>query len=415
VLKLLICAALLISQQALAITTADVLPKGVRATGVVHVRSDEIKSTTNTSGQLEPIAKPLNLSLGMQEFAAAEPKLRKLQDVLNALGTDQMGDKLLLANLYTEVKIQETRTVFPFFWGLTDKLMVGLTIPYIVRKVSASYRSDMSNLSSQISSAVGAIPQVGEGLIQLKKLQLNSAKLDSMIFTSNGYEMPHDFEAKGMGDIEFESRYRYYKSNPLDLAARLSIRTPTASYKPSLNNLADSELGEGSWSTKVGSVHSLHLLPKILDFHTAVSGTWRAPSKKKVALPKNPDQQLANLNDPNQIEVVNKQLGPEFYSEAGVSLGLWPGVINFSPAYFLTMKGEDHYSGNKGLDYGRLSKNTDTYSHGIELELEFSAVNLYLQGKSPIPGKIALVFNRPLYAENSIIAPYGRLDAFLFF
>lgn len=403
------------SQKAHAITSVTPLPAGVRAAAFVMVNSDPIGSIFNNNGNLESLVQPLNRSLTFDDFIKKEPKLLELQSVLHDLGETKAANDLLFANLYGSLQIRETRRVAALFWGLTNQISVGVMIPLIKRTYDIDFHADVSNFANQLKARLGNIPKITEGLTQLENTPLNTETFEKAIFTDNGYLPPRSFSAEGLGDIETELRARYYESPTLDFGLRLTLRSPTANHQPEIRNLFDRELGEGCFSVKLGSLHTVKIVSEVLNFQSALFGTWRAPSKTTIPIPADSSQLLANVNDPNQIETIHRHLGSELGVDTGLELMLWKGTLTLSGSYQYNTKASDTFSGERGLDYARLSEGTQSLSQSLEWGAELSGVPLFLKKRFPLPGKLIFTFHQPLAGKNTPDASYGRLDAILLF
>jgi hypothetical protein len=413
--KSLAAALAITSWSAHALVSADVLPKGVRAAAFVWGSSQPITSSFNDRGRLDSLVKPLNRSVGIEDFAAAEPRLSALRQVLNDLSAEQLGDQLVVSNLYSRARVQEQRMVTGLLWGVSERLSLGVIVPVVKRQTEVSFSTKTVNNASAIKRLVGEVPALAEGLQSLADAGIDTETFQREVFLKNGYRTPHAVEVSALGDLELEARYRYLQSRRLDLALRGGLKLPTAQHEADLRNLVDREVGEGAVSVKAGAIQSYRLLPQVLSFHLGVFGTHRLSAKKKVALPRDPSEPLADLNDASQIEQVDRKLGDSLNTDAGVMLDFWKGALSLSASHVYTARAEDRVSGSKGLDYGRLEANTAGYEQGVELGVELSSIPLYLDNVAPAPAKLSFTWYQPMSGKNMIYAPFGRVDAVLLF
>jgi len=417
--QLLVLLLLFTISPAFAITTTEALPAGVRALAFVYGQSPWVTSMLNTRGNLEWLAQPLNRSVTMSDLVKSQPRLAQLQSALNTIMPGNPGDQLLVANLYADVAVREQQKVGALFWGLTDNLAVGLVIPQVERTYSGDFRAEVTNNAAAIRARIGdEMPQISDGLKEIENTRVDTDTFVNAIFTSRGYTHPHSFVARGLGDIETEVRYRSFQSPLVDLGLRFTVRAPTASHKPDITNLLDRELGEGAISLRGMSIHSLKIIPNRWWLHSSLTGTWRAPHRKTVALPRTdqgdiPD--LADLADPYQIENVHRQAGAQLDLEVGSEVDFLDSGLNFFASYLYSIKGSDRVWGDRSLDYGRLMNDTLSRTHAVEAGFELSAVPLYRAKIVPIPGKLIFTWHRPLMGQNATYASFGRLDAILFF
>lgn len=414
-LTALVLSPVLLGTPAHAITSTDSLPQGVRALAIVYGSTlGGVDSSLNREGNLESLVRPLNRSITLEDLAKQDPRLKQLQNVLNSFGPS-LGDTLLFANLYSDAQVNESHTVAALFWGLTNKISVGLIVPKIKRTTQIDFRADVSNGSAPLRTLLGNTPQLAPGLQQLQDTAIDTATFEKAIFTSKGYSAPRSFEVEGLGDIEAEFRALYFESKKLDLAMRFTLRLPTASHEADLRNLFDRPFGDQSYGLRLGSLHSLKLIPDVLTFQSALFGMIHVPSRVTIAAPLDPSQDIADLNDPNQIEEVSRTLGAQVDLDTGLELTLLQGILTVTGSYQYMGKMQDSMMGSRGLDYQRLVKNTEGTAHSVEAGIQFSSVPLFTAKKAPIPGKIALLYHQTLAGQNVAYANSGRVDAVLFF
>jgi|GEM_PF-1277046 len=398
-----------------AIVTTDVLPKGVRAGAFVWGRSGNVNSSYDNSGELISVAQPLNRSVTLDDLASAEPQLGVLENILNGMSAEQLGSNLFMSNFYSNINVMEQRFVTGLLWGVTDRVSLGMIVPIVNRATRVSFEAQTVNNAQAIKERLGNLPVVGEGLQEFMDAGINTDLFVEEVFIKNGYQAPKSQEFTSLGDIELETRYRYYQSERLNMAVRGTVKLPTASHKADLTNVTDQDVGEGVVSLKLGAIQSFTILPYKLSFHGGIFGTYRMPGDKTVALPRDSNEPLADLNDPYQIETVRKYLGPSMNADVGLMLDFWKGGVSLMGSYQYILRGENRYVGNRNLDYGRLEEGSGGYEHGMEFSFELSSVPLFLDNKALAPAKLTFSWYQPLAGKNVIYAPYGRVDVVLLF
>ncbi len=414
--KLIAFAAFFVAPCAYALVTTDVLPKGVRAAAVVWGASKTVTSSFGPQGDVGSLVAPLNLSLSLQDLGEFEGQAKDLASVLNSLSPDQLGDKLLLTDLYSEVAVREQRTVFGLLWGLHQKWSLGLIVPIVHRKARFSFRAEVVDNSEAYSSLIGQVPKLQDALQQIKESSIGTQTFANAIFTENGYVIPQDQDFYSLGDIELESRWRYLSLKRSDFAMRVNFRMPTATHRTDLHNLLDRPVGDESFSLRLGSVHSLKILPGRLTLLGGVFGTVYTPHTKRMGVPLSESQALPNLKDPQQIAHVTKLRSPQLNTDIGLMLDFWKGALSFSASHLFLIKGRDQYRGNKkGLAYSYYETNTEGWEQGVEISGEISTIPLYLDNIFPAPGKFTFTWYQPYKGKNQIIAPFGRIDFVMLF
>jgi hypothetical protein len=419
------CAAVLVAMllhpltNAWAITTADVLPKGVRVGAFIYGRSANIDSSFNSSGDVEFLARPINRSIPLSDLVSAEPQLEDLRVALNAMGPDKLGDQLLQLDLYQDIGVSEARAVPALLWGISDRLTLGIIVPVVHRVTTANFSVKSINNAGGIQDIIGKVPQIYEGLDKVKNAPLDADTIGAAIFQKNGFITPSSFEVTSLGDIELEARYRYYLSSPFKLALRAGVRMPTASHVVDIRNVLDRPTGQGNVSFRVGSFHDYLLVQKLgpvsLSFNTAAGLNVHLPASQLMAVRKTPDQILPDLNDPTQVETVRRWKGADTSVSAGLMADFWGGAVSLSATYLYEIHAKDRYWGANNNDYAGLEANTFNTLHSLDFGIELSSLPLYLNKQAMIPAKICFDWVQPVGGVNGIYAPYGRVDFVIFF
>lgn len=394
---------------------ADILPEGVRAAAFVFGSAEGIRDGFNDAGRVESLTRNINRSITLDELAAFEPKLKTLQTALNSLGPNAMGDSLLVANMFADVSVNERHYVSALLWGVTSNLTLGVMVPYIRRDSRAAFKVTAVNNAEKIKGAVGNVPKISDGLDELAATQIDTAVFSKTVFTDNGYKTPTNFSVGGLGDIELEARYGYFKSTYLNLQLRSGVKMPTAQHKADITNVIDRDLDDPYYSYKLGSYHDFKVIPSVLSLNTSVSGVYRRAYRRTTAVAKSADQILPDLHDPEQIVGVTYLKGMLLNAETALVLDIYKGAFSVGVAYVYTQNPKTKVAGPVGLDYSPLTDNTDSVSHVIEVSAELSSIPLFLAGKMPVPGKFLLTWSQPVAGRNTIFTPYGRMDMVMLF
>lgn len=399
-------------QQAL----AQNLPKGVRAAAYVYGFASGISSSFNSHGNLESLVKPLNRSVSIDTLGQYEPQILTLKNVVNGIGPNQLGDQLVMANLYADLQVREVHNVFALLWGLTDRFTVGAIVPVIKRQVHTEFHVDVVNNSEALMKGLGsASPQLTEGLRRLKEAGLDTPMFEKHIFTDHGLQNPSDFEASGLGDVQLETRYQYFQGARYGCNLRGTLRLPTTTYTPNVTNLFDRPIDEGNVSVKVGMIHSYTVVPGIFTVNSATFFTVRAPRQILRAVPKTPDDILPDVRDPYQVEEISKVGGSQLNQNFGLSVDAWRGVLSFGVTYQYTAHAQDMYYGTRQLNYHYLMSDTASQEHGVEFSAEVSAIPLFLEKISPVPAKIFATWYQPFAGQNTVYTPYGSINVVMLF
>jgi len=408
---------LLLLQSAIvnAITSAESLPKGVRAGAFVYGRGDGIVDAFNSVGQRRDFSSPLNQTLSLTDLSEFEPQVKELQNVLNSIGPHQLGERLLQVDLYSNISVSEQRYVTGFMWGISDRYSLGVVVPVVSRSYRANFSVETTSNVQDLKNMMGEIPGLHEALIQVENSDLSTEVFAENIFHKNGYQTPSDFSAGGLGDVEIEGRYQYLNSTYVLGQLRHNLRLPTATYTPDMSNLLDRPLGQENYSLRVSNLNDLKMIPHVLSLNTSISTTVHSVSQSLRAVKRDTSQRLPNLNDPYQVGVVNKYRGIDLGLESGLMLDVWRGAISLSGSYVYRHHLKDRHSGDRDLLYDELSENSDWELHSVEASFELSSVPLFLKNIAPVPARVMFTWHQPFAGRNTEFVPYGRIDVVLLF
>lgn len=412
---LLLMLALMGTRLTHALTSSDALPKGVRAAALVYGFAPMVDSTFDAQGKLDYLVSPLNRSITFEELAEFEPDLQKLKNVIDTVYPSGIGNQLIQANLYADAEVFEQRYVPALLWGLSDRWSVGILVPVVKRQIESSFKAVVINQGQDLKDLVGQIPELSDAATQLANAELDTNTFVQKIFYDNGYKSPANFENSGLGDIELETRYLFYRSDPLNMSARLNLKIPTGSSTSDIANLLDKPIGNGHYSLKAGLLQDFRPFGPRWIFSSAAFLAYNFASDEIRAVRRSSDQLLPNLNDPYQVESLRKRRGMDLSTDMAISRSFFDGVVWVAGSYQYFYHGKDRFEGSRNLLYSDLSKNTQTSEHGVEASIEFSSIQLFLKEEFPLPGKMVFAWYQPLQGKNALYAPYGRMDFALLF
>lgn len=398
-----------------ALTSTDALPRGVRAAAFVYGFAPTVDSTFDADGKLDYLVSPLNRSVTFNELAEFEPDLKRLKNVVDSIYPEAIGNQLLQADLYADASIFEQRFVSALLWGVTDRFSIGTIAPITKRQIRSSFDARVMNQGARLQKLVGNIPALRNAADQLAAAHIDTALFAQKIFTAHGYQTPGNFQKVGLGDIEIEGRFLALKTEMYNIGLRANLKIPTADANANLNNLLDRPFGNGSYAFKVGFLQDFKPLGPRWTLSSAVFLTHNFMGQQIMAVRRTPDQLLPDLNDPYQIETLQKKRGLDFSTDVAVSRSFINGSVGLALSYIYSYHGEDQFMGQRSLDYASLSKDTETNEHGLEISLEFSSIQMFLDETFPMPGKMVFAWYEPLKGRNSLYAPYGRMDFALLF
>ena len=400
--------------QAQAYSSPEPLPAGVRALAYVYGFGSGVDSRLNSEGRLEFLSEPLNRSVTLEEMAESEPDLLRLKDFLSELDP-VWAENLLAANLYSGLSVNESRKVSGFLWGLTDRLALGVIMPWIERDMAFSFEAAVTNNAATIAKSVGNNAKLQDGLRQLAEYPLNTQSFVKSVFLDRGYTSPMSAQYKGWGDAEIETRYTYYVGRRWGLGLRGGVVAPTSTHDVDIRNPLDQDIAENTWAYRLTHLSEFQIVPKRLYWSMSFGGKYRSAKKQTRAYALNSDAILPDLNDPWQIETVSKKIGSEFNFDTGLQASFFGGLINVMGSYFYSAKASDSIAGSRGLDYQRETSGTASQLQGYEAAIEISTFTAFQRNAFFIPMKLTAAYVHPISGRNTIFAPYWRFDSVILF
>jgi hypothetical protein len=321
-------------------------------------------------------------------------------------------------------------------YGLTDRLTVGIDIPYFWASNSTeaglnsgpgSSANVVLNTSSAATLALfppgspcrnpvlpfAAIPgcSAAPGFSTRRFSTADVQRLLGPGLVTNagtripgfGFKKIQDWNGDGLGDITLGGKYQYLRTQDAALAVTLGARLATG------RRGDPDDLSDVYWSTGANAI----LLRLHEDY--VLSNLWnrRPPSAQAGASVSQPgDLVLAStfrydkvLPDyatrrvPSDItnpitsnrERVYRELGDRFEIEAGLKYDL-PKGFSLSALYRYGWKLKDVVVGHRGFDYRTLTQDSDSTEQIYIVGVGYSTVPLYLEKKFPIPMGVSLTY-----------------------
>jgi outer membrane putative beta-barrel porin/alpha-amylase len=388
-----------------AVARADdalVLPKGRSAVSAENLFYIPTGQRFNPHGNPEDIAAGFN---DRRLDSSVFPLLQPLDPFVG--GRASIGDSNL------RFKYEFDILNFGFAYGVTDRLTVGVEIPYywVHNSVKASVNSDPgSSANVGLRTGPGPGPLCGSGAAVLPLACPNTRR-----FTTEdvqrilgpglpgipgfGFKRIRDFSDDGLGDIQLGAKYQYWRSLDLRLATTAGVRFPTGRQDD------PDDLVDISWSTGAYGLFAR--------FHHdyIISNLWKetpTPASYGVARPGDvildgtfryewvlPDRVTQRVGDANALtttrERLDRDLGDRFEFEFSTQYQMTDG-FSASALYRYGFKLEDRFTSHRGLPVQLLEKDTDSTEQVYVIRLSYSTLSLYRAGRFPLPVDIALSY-----------------------
>jgi hypothetical protein len=287
-------------------------------------------------------------------------------------------------------------------YGLTDRLSLGVRIPYWNQRLEAQGTLDTRTATVGINPAVpGGVAPLGVPGTRLATTEDTQAFLERL-----GFRRIENWSDHGFGDIIGGLKYQYYQSAHWRLAVSGTVRFPTGRWDAP-NNLVDSPTGFEAWGLGI-QMHQ--------DF------VWQRPGRPPQRVDLDPGNVLLNttvryeaiLPDTKPFRVcdihqpicpdfdpeVHRAVGDIVEAEMGGTVGLLPG-LTLSPTYTYQHKFADHFRGDRGFNYRLLRHETDVDSHTLDVRLTYSTAALVAAKRFPVPLAVALRYTDRLASTNN--------------
>jgi len=384
--------------------TAEVLPKGVFYFDTTYYYYFNITKRFNTDGDSEPLAIDLNTDLNSRVF----PALTSLDPFVGgsaSVGRSDVDFTLLLRNFE-----------FSLYYGITDKLSLGVMVPYyfLKNKVHASLDSSTANVGKNpfINSLAplpfpGTVPLTTDDVQNLigKGLDING---DGVIDIKGfGFKRVETWSDSGLGDIEILSKYQFYKNNNWRLACVGGVRLPTGEADDP-DNLVDIAFGDGQ-TDLLFRLHADYLAVRNLLLNATIRYDLQLPDRQLLRVPANVDQPVTANK-----ETVKRNLGDIIEFELMGSYN-FTQQISGGLKYRYTKKFKDDVQDN-GKDIISLEDETNPTGHMFFITLGYSTVQMYMEKKFSVPFSVNLAYrNRFAGTNNFNKSQYISLDLTVFF
>jgi Putative MetA-pathway of phenol degradation len=374
--------------------SAEVLPKGVSNISLEGKFYFKINERYNPDGHLEDVATDYNTTLDSNVFS----DLSLIEQFFGMPpGSANIGKTVVSFDYYFTI------TELTYMYGLTDKLSVGILIPYwwVENRVKSSLDTSAATvgknatLNSLVPLAVpGTVPLTKKDVINLlaKGLDING---DGIVdIPGYGYKKFGTFKNDGIGDIELGFRYQYLKTENWRLAFMGGVRFPTGD-EDDPDDLTAYPIGSGEYALLFRSNNDYTGVKNLL-----LNATFRydlyIPDHETLRIPDSVDLPIT-INK----ERVYRDIGDVFEIDVAGTYTLTPGfdaTLNYKFGASL----KDNVSGHKGYAYESLEDETDYTEHVIIGTLSYSTLPLYLAKKFPVPLTGSISYRNRFAGSNNI-------------
>jgi hypothetical protein len=464
---LFICFSLVLGMTRLSFAdSAEVLPKGIFRVESENNFYIPITQRYDPDGNLEDLAVDLNANLNSSVFPV--------------LGLVEAGFGLPAgsANLGRSVVDFEYNLfdfVFHFQYGLTDRLTLGIEVPYLYNGNTVEAELNTSNATVGKNAALNTIaPLAVPGTVPLTTDDVQNLIGDGLDINGDGtvdtpgfgFKRVESRNKSGFSDIEAGFRYQYFKNRDWRLAFTGGVRFPTGEVDDP-DDLVDIPFGTGAYAilfrlnqdfvisnlwkknatpVKVASA-ALDSGSRNTLFQSDVAKSEQVPgpfSSEQVKVAKSeevpglsplgdltlnftfkydlvlPHHQTKRVTDPNNPVATDKErvrinIGDIFEFETSANYTFLKGLSFFGLHRYL-FKLKNRVSGDRGFNYDALEKETKLTSHIFKVGLSYTTLPLFLEKKFPVPLVGTILYrNRFAGSNNALKSQYIGLNLSVLF
>jgi hypothetical protein len=399
---------------------AEVMPKGVSRVRLNYQYYLPVDERFDPDGNKEDVAEDYNARFDSTVFSDLA-----LVEANFPLSFPPGSDPANVGDSVVSFDIEWQELDFFYEYGVTDRLTVGIHIPYWWNKTKvdeARLDTSNANVGKTVTGAqfFGAplAPLVGSGFPDVQPLttediqNILGAGLDvdgdgAVDVDGYGYERFETWSDSGLSDIEVGFRYQYRKTDNWRNAFTGALRFPTGEVDDP-DNLADTEFGEGVYALL------FHFQNDYVGIENLVlNGTFRYELK----LPE--EEELRVPDDVNQPITANKEkvdrdLGDVIELEVSGTYEFLEG-LSLCLLYTFEYGFKDRVSGDQGFSYESLEAETEMRSHIAIIGLEYSTIPLYQKKEFRLPLGAFVKYRNCFAGKNRVQSEYISFGVSVFF
>jgi hypothetical protein len=402
-LVLLLCCFSLLSARTARADDAAVLPRGRSLIGAENQFFFPTEQRWGPKGDPEDLAAAFN-------DRALDSSVFPLLSPLNAFvanGRASLGD--------TSVRFEYHYNVLDIIaaYGITDRLTVGVAVPYYwvkndVRVAVNSGAGSSANVGLRTGPGAGpcALPSPVLPLACPNTRRITTEDVQQILgpglpgIAGFGFKPVEDYSADGFGDIVVGAKYQYLKTDNWRLAATAGVRLPTGR-QDDPDDLSDIYWSTGAYAIQA-RLHNDFLLSSLWNKRTAAPGGLDVLRTGDLLLDLTfrydwvlPDHATMRIGAPGTLttnrERVYRDLGDKFELEASGQYVVWSG-LSVSALYKYGFKLEDRITSHRGFPTRFLEDDSDSTEHIYIARLNYSTLPLYMEGRFPIPVNVFVAY-----------------------
>ncbi len=391
----------LFSNQVLASAT-DTLPAGINSPSLRMGFVTGIDQRFGSDGDLYRMGDYKSVQFTAENLSKFNARAQQLIQALNRFGTQDLGNNINFGVLKVDTKPTVNYFAPVYARGLTDRWTLGLGIPVVNYKNKITLSQENSNLAYYKSQLSGLSPELDSAL------NINLVNETQSTLRERGYRPIEDHNETFIGDMQLASLYRIMGDNWNGLLYSAIFNLPTGpKYNPD-DLAALNVFGRTSVENKI--VWSNHL-NNYLEIAPFAAYTINFADRITARVPTNEDDVLP---DQNSKEMVRRQVG-NTASVGGDLIVSIDDQISVGAGYSYLDKERDQYSGEEGRRYDLLGQNTNSKSHRVNAQFNYSTVKSYLSKKSKMPAVLSFNYMDTLAGSNAERRTVNEMTMMMFF
>lgn len=388
---------------------AEVLPKGVSRVRLSSQLYFPVDKRFDPDGNEEDVASDYdNIPLNSSVFS----DLRTVETFFGMpAGSATMGTSVV------SLRFQFEELDFYYEYGVTDRLTIGIHIPYWWQRTKVDARLDSSTATVGKNASLKTIAPLdvpGTEHMTTEDIQnLLGQGLDingdtALDVKGFGFKRFESWSGSGISDIEVGFRYQYNKTEDWRLAFTGAVRLPTGEVDDP-DNLADYAFGEGAYAL-LFHFNNDYIAVENLVLNFTFRYELVLPDEEELRIPESVNQPITGNK-----EKVDRDLGDTIELEAS---GLYEFFTGFSLSllYRYGFSFKDEVSGDQGFAYQSLEEETDYTEHIGIVDLSYSTIPLFKEKKFSIPLRSSISYrSRFAGSNNALKSEYIGLGLQIFF
>lgn len=329
-----------------------------------------------------------------------------------------LGDAFSRGDLGVNAEAHQKQYNLTYQYGVTDRLSVGLMVPYVQTRVRVNYGLYGGNAEDifQALGVAGMNSTLDQGINLVRSLDIDTLQSE---LAKRGYDPFENYDGSGLGDVVLGGRYNAVnartRSGEWISSVQFGGTVPSGKLKQP-RQITAVDRGQGAWDA--GAAHILNWTPSLAPALMLSSGqhyTYRFKSSRAMRVRNGPDDFAPDASTEENVDV---WLGDKYWGNLGAQYKFTTRTgfeITPSLSYEWYAKKRNRYQGGRDKDYSYMAENTDAYSETLQAGVSFGAIPAYFQKQVPAPFELSLNYFWVTRGRNTLVAPYGTAELALYF